>query len=156
MNLSSVFYTCKAVMPAMRANGGAILNIASIGGLAGDYGMGAYNATKAAIVNYTRSVALDGARHNIRVNVLCPGAIGDTLAKVGSHGADQDRQAWLDAIPLQRLGTSAEIANVAAFLASDEASYMTGAVIVADGGVTAWTGLPNVPRRLRRARGEEN
>ncbi|MFC4594513.1 SDR family NAD(P)-dependent oxidoreductase [Sphingobium tyrosinilyticum] len=153
-NLSSVFYGCKAAMPCMRERGGAIVNISSIGGLVADFGMGAYNATKAALNNYTRSVALDGARHNIRVNALCPGAIGDTVVQVGSHGTDADRQAWLDAIPLGRLGRSEEMSNVVAFLASDEASYITGSIIVADGGVTAWTGLPNIPAKVRQMRGE--
>ena len=102
------------------------------------------------MINYTRSLALDCARDNIRVNALCPGAIGGTAMGVGSFGSDDDRRSWPEAIPLGRLGTAQEMANVAAFLASDEASYVTGAVFVADGGVTASTGLPNVPAQWKR------
>ena len=106
-NVSSVFYACRAAIPAMRGRGGAIVNIASIGGLLGDYGTGACNASKAAMVNYTRSLALDCARHGIRANALCPGAIGGTSAGVGTHGSDADRQSWVDAVPIRRLGTPA-------------------------------------------------
>jgi meso-butanediol dehydrogenase/(S,S)-butanediol dehydrogenase/diacetyl reductase len=134
----------------MRGRGGAIVNIASIGGLLGDYGTGAYNASKAAMVNYTRSLALDCARHGIRVNALCPGAIGGTSAGVATHGSDADRQSWVAAVPMRRLGTPAEMANIVAFLASDEASYMTGSIVTADGGVTAHTGMPNAAARRRR------
>lgn len=151
INVSAVFYACRAAVPVMRrTGGGAIVNVASISGLAGDYGFTAYNASKGAVINYTRSLALDGARDGIRVNALCPGAIGQTGMGVGTHGSAADKQAWLDAIPMGRTGTPEEMANVVAFLASDEASYMTGAIVVADGGTTAHTGQPNVMAQVRR------
>jgi meso-butanediol dehydrogenase / (S,S)-butanediol dehydrogenase / diacetyl reductase len=151
INVSAVFYACKVAVPLMRTGGGgAIVNVASISGLGGDYGFTAYNASKGAVINYTRSLALDGARDGIRVNALCPGAIGQTAMGVGTHGSDADKQAWLDAIPLGRTGTPDEMANVVAFLASDEASFMTGSIVVADGGATAHTGQPNVVAQVRR------
>ncbi len=150
VNVSSIFYTCRAAIPHMRVHGGAIVNIASISGLVGDYGFSAYNASKAAAINYTRSLALDCARDNIRVNAVCPGAIAGTAMGVGTYGSEEDRRAWTDAIPLARLGTAVEMANIVAFLASPEASYMTGSIVVADGGITAHTGQPNVPAQHRR------
>lgn len=150
VNVTSVFHACKAAIPQMRGSGGAIVNVASISGLLGDYGMGAYNASKAAVINYTRSLALDCSRLGIRVNALCPGAIAGTAMAVGEHGGDEYRQSWLDTIPMRRFGTAAEMASVAAFLASDDASYVTGAILAADGGATAHTGQLDFPGRRRK------
>jgi meso-butanediol dehydrogenase/(S,S)-butanediol dehydrogenase/diacetyl reductase len=149
VNVSSVFHACKAAIPRMEA-GGAILNVASISGLVGDYGMGAYNASKGAVINYTRSLALDCSRLGIRVNALCPGAIAGTAMAVGEHGGDEYRRAWLDTIPMGRFGTADEMASVAVFLCSDDASYMTGSIVAADGGVTAHTGQLDFPGRRRK------
>jgi meso-butanediol dehydrogenase / (S,S)-butanediol dehydrogenase / diacetyl reductase len=146
INTKAIYLFCKYVIPIMRAQGGAIVNIASISGLAGDYGMGVYNASKGAVINYTRSLALDCARDGIRVNALCPGLI-ETAMTTLTVKRPEDREAWLGPIPLGRMGQPTEMANVVAFLASDEASYMTGSIITADGGITAHTGQPNVPHR---------
>lgn len=143
VNLNSVFHVCKSAIPVLRrAGGGAIVNIGSIAGLAGDYGLGAYGATKAAVINYTRSLALDHAKDNIRVNVLCPGLIITPLS-AGLHDNRDLRTAYLKAIPMGRMGTADEMARIAAFLASDEASYITGATLIADGGLMAHSGFPN-------------
>jgi meso-butanediol dehydrogenase/(S,S)-butanediol dehydrogenase/diacetyl reductase len=150
VNVTSVFHTCKAAIPAMRNQGGAIVNVASISGLVGDFGMGAYNASKAAVINYTRSLALDCSRFGIRVNALCPGAISGTAMAVGEAGGEEYRRAWLDTIPMGRFGTAEEMAKAAAFLSSDDASYITGAVLAADGGATAHTGQLDFPGRRRR------
>ncbi|MBW8754542.1 MAG: SDR family oxidoreductase, partial [Sphingomonadales bacterium] len=131
------------------AGGGAIVNIASISGLAGDYAMGAYNASKAAVVNYTRSLALDCGRDGIRVNALCPGLIETEMA-AAAVADPADRAFWFERIPLGRSGRPDEMAAVAAFLASDDASYMTGSIVTADGGITAHTGQPNAPDRIRQ------
>ena len=153
INTKAIYLFCKHTIPVMRAQGGAIINIASISGLAGDYGMGVYNASKAAVINYTRSLALDCGRDGIRVNALCPGLIKTAMSEL-TMSTPEDRAAWLGPIPLGRMGLPKEMANVVAFLASDEASYMTGSIITADGGITAHTGQPNVPqRRILRAQG---
>lgn len=148
VNMRSVYLFCRAAVPAMRRQGGAIVNIASISGLVGDYGMGAYNASKAAVINYTRSLALDCARDGIRVNALCPGLI-ETAIIGATLATEEGRAAWLAPIPLGRPGKSCEMASVVAFLASDDAAYMTGSIVTADGGVTAHTGQPNIPLRQR-------
>lgn len=154
VNTRGVFLMCKHAIPAMRqTGGGAIVNIASISGLLADYAMDAYNASKAAVVNYTRSLALNGARDGIRVNAVCPGLVATDMATAAIADAD-DRAFWFDRIPLGRAARPDEMASVVAFLASDDASYMTGAIVAADGGITAHTGQPNFParRRLRVSR----
>jgi meso-butanediol dehydrogenase / (S,S)-butanediol dehydrogenase / diacetyl reductase len=148
INTKAIFLFSRAAIPVMRAEGGAIINVASISGLLGDYGMGAYNASKGAVINYTRSLALDCARDSIRVNALCPGLI-ETAMSSATLARPEDRAAWLSGIPMGRTGTPEEMAAVVAFLASDEASYMTGAILAADGGITAHTGQPNVPARRK-------
>ncbi len=144
IDLHSIFYACRIAIPFMRAaGGGSIINTASISGLFGDYAFSAYNAAKGAVVNYTRSMALDHGKDSIRVNALCPG-----IVQTGLTAGIEDNPAllehWQSLIPLGRVGRPEEMANIVTFLASDEASYISGAVIVADGGMTARTGQPNV------------
>ena len=148
IDLNSVFYACRAAIPLMRAaGGGAIVNTASISGLAGDYGFTAYNAAKGAVINYTRALALDHAKDNIRVNALCPGLI-DTPLTAAAKQMSGVLDVWLDGIPMKRAGTPQEMAKVVAFLASDDASYVTGTIMVADGGKTAGTGQPDLAKFL--------
>ncbi|HEX3176574.1 MAG TPA: SDR family NAD(P)-dependent oxidoreductase [Methylomirabilota bacterium] len=144
--LTSTFLGIKlAVPPLRRAGGGAIVNTASISGLGGDVGMASYNAAKAGVINLTRAAAVEYASAGIRVNCVCPGAI-DTRATelLASQRADELRRAHADAHPLGRLGRADEVAHAVLFLASGEASFITGAALVVDGGVTAKTGLPNM------------
>ncbi|HKI74636.1 MAG TPA: SDR family oxidoreductase [Pseudomonadales bacterium] len=144
VDLHSVFYACRVAIPVMRNNGGGVIvNTASISGMFGDYGFSAYNAAKGAVLNYTRSLALDHGGDNIRVNALCPGIIRTGLTQ-GIENAGGLLEHWESLIPLGRAGRADEMANVVAFLCSDEASYITGAVIAADGGMTAKTGQPNI------------
>lgn len=152
INIRAIFLFCRAAIPAMRkTGGGAIVNVASISGLFGDYGMGAYNASKGAVVNYTRALALECAGHGIRVNALCPGLVDTAMSAAGLQ-RDEDRAHWLDRIPMGRPARPEEMAAVAAFLASDDASYMTGSIVAADGGITSHTGQPNIIAR-RKLRG---
>jgi len=142
VGLTAVFRAMKRAIPVMRTHGGAIVNTASISGLRADYGIAAYNAAKAGVINLTRVVAIEYARSGIRANCICPGAI-DTplLAPALAQPGFADKIA--EAIPMGRLGKPEEMANVVLFLASDLASFVTGAAFVADGGQTAKTGSPS-------------
>ena len=148
IDLNGVFYGCRAAIPLMRERGGgAIVNTASISGLRGDFSFAAYNAAKGAVVNYTRAAAIDHAREGIRINAVCPGPV-DTPLIAGVNQLQGIRQLWDEAVPLGRFARPEEIAAVVAFLASDDASYIVGATLAVDGGLTAHTGQPNLPRLL--------
>ena len=148
IDLHSVFYGCSAAIPHLRDTGqGVIVNTASISGLAGDYALPSYNAAKAAVVNLTRSLALEHADQNIRVNCVCPGPIETPMTDVVRQMPELEME-YAKAIPMARLGRAEEISGVIAFLASDDASYLTGAAIPIDGGLTACTGQPNFRRLL--------
>jgi NAD(P)-dependent dehydrogenase (short-subunit alcohol dehydrogenase family) len=148
VTLTSTFLGLKYAIPIMRKQGGgAIVNTASISGMQGDYGMASYNAAKAGVINLTRAAALENSKHNIRINCVCPGGINTRVAQIlGGDRADEFRRSMATKHPIGRMGEPEEIANMVAFLASDEASFITGAKFVVDGGVTAHTGmLPFIP-----------
>ena len=140
-NLSGAFYGVRQVLPGMIARrSGAIVNVASVSGLRGQEGQANYGAAKAGLVALTRALAREVARYNIRVNAVAPGFVEtDMLARLREHPEQARRleQARTEFIPLARFGTPEEIAGVVRFLASDAASYMTGQVLVVDGGLTA-------------------
>src|SRR5215813_2689230 len=122
VTLTSAFLGMKHCLPIMRKQGkGVIVNTASISGTAADYGLSSYNAAKAGVINLTRSAAIENARHNIRVNCVCPGAINTRAADLlGKARAEDFRQRQAEAHPVGRLGEPDEIANTVCFLASDE------------------------------------
>ena len=146
VGLTAYWYATKcAIAEMMPRKRGAIVNTASISGLGGDYMMGAYNTIKAGVINLTRTTAIEYARKGIRCNAVCPGPIA-TPALLGALNVQpkQITDQICEAIPMGRLGDPQEIANLVLFLASDEASYITGAYFVADGGLTAHTGMPSL------------
>lgn len=151
INTTSIFLACRAAIPHLAATKGNIVNVASISGLGGDYSMAAYNASKGAVVNYTRSLAVDCAADGVRVNAICPGLVVTPMSEM-AIARDDDREHWFSLIPMGRAAQPEEMAGVIAFLASEDASYVTGAIVPADGGSTAHSGQPNFPER-RRLRG---
>ena len=135
VGLTGYWWAVRTALPYMMSQGsGVILNTASMSGLLGDYGLGAYNAMKAGVINMTRVIAIEYARKGIRANAICPGPI--LLDEFRVAYPERFRRI-ADAIPMGRVGTPQEIANVALFLASDEASFVTGAELVIDGGFIA-------------------
>lgn len=150
IDLFGVFYGCRAAIPLMRKSGGGnIVNIASLSGIHADHGFAAYNAAKAGVINYTRTLALDHAKDNIRSNAVCPGWIDTPLTEM-TKAVPLIADAWTSNIPMKRGGTAAEVANVVSFLASSAASYVNGAAIVVDGGLGCSNGQPNIPDILTR------
>ncbi len=140
--LSTVICCREAVNRMKKTGGGAIVNMASISGLRGDPGWATYNAAKAAIINLTQCLAWEVGRYHIRANAICPGPIG-TERMLGSLESDpQMRETYERSNPLGRIGTPEECAAAILFLASDEASYVNGTTLVADGGLTSATGQP--------------
>lgn len=136
VNLKGTYLVCKFAIPEMiRAGGGSIINMASIAAFKGWSMTGAYGASKGGVLILTKDIAHAYARHNIRANAICPGDIDTPMT--ASLADDPAWQAGILATPLKRLGQPEEVANVALFLASEEASFVTGAAYIVDGGLTA-------------------
>jgi NAD(P)-dependent dehydrogenase (short-subunit alcohol dehydrogenase family) len=136
VNLKGLFLCSKYAIPHMRQHGGSIIHTASVTGIVGVRNRAAYSATKGAIVILTRNMALDYARYHIRVNCVCPGFTRTAL--IGRLLEDSERTRRLTEMhPLGRLGMPEDIANAVLFLASDEASWITGHALVVDGGFSA-------------------
>ena len=135
VNLYGVLHTCKAVLPVMAGQGGgAIVNLGSDAGRVGSSGEAVYSAAKGGVIAFTKSLAREMARYQVRVNCVCPGPTDTAL--FASFAGPGLREALTKAIPFRRLGQPADVANVVAFLASDEASYVTGQTVSVSGGLT--------------------
>jgi 3alpha(or 20beta)-hydroxysteroid dehydrogenase len=136
INVKAVWLGMKVIAPLMRARGGgAIVNTASIAGLRGSPNIIAYTASKHAVVGMTRAAALELARHNIRVNAVCPAPIETPMAQ--EVEAEIKRERLTATIPMRRYGEPEEVAALVAFLASSDATYVTGAIYTVDGGAMA-------------------
>jgi 3-oxoacyl-[acyl-carrier protein] reductase len=132
-NLSSVFYTCRAASrPMMKRRGGAIVNISSIVGVHGNFGQTNYAASKAGIIGFTKSLARELGSRNVRANVVAPGYVRSQLTDVLPEEATA---MMLQNTPLGRLGDPEDVAGAVRFLCSDEARFVTGAVLLVDGGL---------------------
>jgi 2-keto-3-deoxy-L-fuconate dehydrogenase len=146
LNVKSMHRMIKAFLPAMleKKKSGSIVNISSaVSSIRGVPARYAYGATKAAVIGLTKAVAADFIKQGIRCNAICPGTIESpsledriaTLSKATGRSSDVVRQAFVDRQPMGRLGTASEVASLALFLASDEASYITGQAHLVDGGM---------------------
>jgi 3-oxoacyl-[acyl-carrier protein] reductase len=132
-NLSSVFYTCRAVTrPMMKKRSGSIVNISSVVGVHGNWGQTNYAASKAGIIGFTKSIARELGSRGVRANVVAPGYVKTQLTDVLPEEATA---AMVAATPLGRVAEAHEIAGAVRFLASDEASFITGEVLLVDGGL---------------------
>ncbi len=132
-NLTSAFHWTKAIgWPMCRARYGRIVNIASVVGLVGNAGQANYAAAKGGMIAFTKSIAKEFARRNVTANVVAPGFIKTDMTSVLSEDVQKAAQSF---IPMQRFGEAADIANMTAFLCSEEANYVTGQVFTVDGGM---------------------
>ncbi len=132
-NLSSVFYTCRAVTrPMMKKRAGAIVNVSSIVGLHGNFGQTNYGAAKAGIIGFTKSLARELGSRGVRANVVAPGYVKTRLTEVIP---EEGKALMLANTPLGRLGDPDDVAGAVRFLCSDEAAFITGEVLLVDGGL---------------------
>ncbi len=147
INLTGAFLTCQHAVPllrtaARRGLNAAIVNVGSLSGQGGDLAMPAYNAAKAGLANFTRSLALELAPEGIRVNGVSPGPIDTPMAQATTSNPEL-LEAYEATIPLGRFGRPEEVAEAIAYLASPRASFITGAELAIDGGLSARSGLPD-------------
>ena len=142
VNLTGVMLTVKAALPAMINKGGTVVNVSSVAGMMGVNGAAGYSATKAALLGLTRSMAMDYGRHRIRVNTLCPGWFLSEMSQMEMEELARKKEISVSEaidlvtqyLPLKRMADPDEIAACVEFLASDNSSFVTGTVLIADGG----------------------
>ncbi|MFQ6124573.1 MAG: SDR family NAD(P)-dependent oxidoreductase [Candidatus Heimdallarchaeota archaeon] len=141
VNVKGIYFTCKYAIPKMiKFGGGSIINIASVSGLRGQNDAHAYSAAKGAVVNLTRALAISYGPQNIRVNTVCPALVETAMPRTRlKEGQTWEEMVpiWANDYPLRRIGQPIDIAYGCLYLASDEASWVTGTTLVIDGGLTA-------------------
>jgi 2-hydroxycyclohexanecarboxyl-CoA dehydrogenase len=137
INLYGILNTSKAILPIMVEQGaGAVVNLASDAGRVGSSGEAVYSAAKGGVISFTKTIAREMARHQIRANCVCPGPTDTALFASVTGDNPKLRDSLIKAIPLRRLAQPADLANVVAFLASDEAAYVTGQTVSVSGGLS--------------------
>ncbi|MFJ3385387.1 MULTISPECIES: SDR family NAD(P)-dependent oxidoreductase [unclassified Curtobacterium] len=142
VDLDGVFHVARAALPHLVASKGSIVNTASISVMRGDSAMAAYNAAKGAVINLTRSMAVDYGHQGVRVNAVAPGPVATPLLRPILDANAVVRDTYAERIPLGRVGEPDEIAAAILFLASADAAYVSGVTLPVDGGLTAWTAQP--------------
>jgi NAD(P)-dependent dehydrogenase (short-subunit alcohol dehydrogenase family) len=146
-NLTSIYRLCKAAIPEMRKrDGGAIVNVASVAGILAENRCGAYSASKGGVMLLTRNLAMDFAKDNIRVNAVCPGSTRTPRLEKYWQKSPTGKSEIAVLAPMRRSAEPEEIAKPAIFLASSDASYITGAALVVDGGLSAGLNVPTFER----------
>lgn len=141
INVDGVFHTCRAALPHLIETRGNIVNVSSVSGLSGDWGMSVYNATKGAVSNFTRALALDHGGDGVRVNAVCPSLTRTDMAS-GVFDNEELLAKFAERMPLGAGAEPADIASAIAFLASDDARFITGVNLPVDGGLMASNGQP--------------
>ncbi|WP_369252001.1 SDR family NAD(P)-dependent oxidoreductase [Geodermatophilus amargosae] len=142
-NVDAFFHLAKATLPHLAESGGNLVAVSSVSGLRGDWGQAAYNATKAAVTNFVRSLALDWGPRGVRLNAVAP-AFTSTELNADVPRDEASLAPHVDRVPLGRVGEPEDIAPAVLFLAGDGARYVTGAVLAVDGGTSASTGQAHV------------
>lgn len=138
VNLTGVFYGIRQALAVMIPQGsGSIISTASVAGLVGWHGGGAYGAAKAGVISLTRTAAIENARYGVRVNCICPGLVETPMLQRIIGNRDTVRERLVSRSPFPRLGRPEDIANAALYLASDEAGFVTGIALPVDGGYSA-------------------
>jgi meso-butanediol dehydrogenase/(S,S)-butanediol dehydrogenase/diacetyl reductase len=141
IDVDGVYHGCRAAIPELIKTGGSVVNVSSVSGLGGDWGLSFYNAAKGAVTNFTRALAMDHARDGIRINAVCPSLTRTGLTQE-MYGDGELMAKFAERIPMGRGAEPEEIASVIAFLASDDARFVTGVNLPVDGGLSASNGQP--------------
>lgn len=143
INVDGVFYASRAALPELLKTKGAIVNVSSVSGLGGDWNMSLYNASKGAVSNLTRAMALDYGEEGVRINAVCPSITRSDLTG-GITGNDDLMKKFADRMPLGRAAEAEEVGDVIVFLASHDARFVNGVNLPVDGGIMASNGQPRL------------
>lgn len=143
VNVDGVFFACRVAMPHLVKTKGCIVNTSSVSGLGGDWNFSAYNASKGAVTNFTKALALDAGADGVRVNAVCP-SLTDTSMATSITSNEATMKKFMARIPMGRAAEPSDVASVIAFLASDDAGFVTGVALPVDGGLSASNGQPNL------------
>jgi meso-butanediol dehydrogenase/(S,S)-butanediol dehydrogenase/diacetyl reductase len=141
-DLDSVYFACREALPHLLKTKGSIINLSSVSGLGGDWGMSSYNAAKGGVTNFTRALALEYGSRGVRVNAVAP-SLTSTDATAEIEKSEAVMAAFRERLPIGRAATPDDIAGVIAFLAREDALFVNGAILAVDGGVHASNGQPN-------------
>jgi meso-butanediol dehydrogenase/(S,S)-butanediol dehydrogenase/diacetyl reductase len=146
-DLDAVYFGAREALPHLLQANGSLINISSVSGLGGDWGLSAYNAAKGAVSNFTRSLALEYGSRGVRINAVAP-SLTSTEVTVDLENNEKAMAAFRDRLPIGRAATADEVAGVVAFLASEDAIFINGVILPIDGGLHASNGQPNFLKAL--------